>query len=75
MFNPTKYKIINEQRTQENKDRIDWTFFHLVLSTPPDQKKLKILLTRYRPSCGSHVQIGQFCVRIGYSPEWKSALI
>ncbi len=31
--------------TQENKHRIgsDWTFFHLVLSTPPDQKNLKIL--------------------------------
>ncbi len=31
--------------TQENKHRIgsDWTFFHLVLSTPPDQNKLKML--------------------------------
>ncbi len=31
--------------TQENKHRIgwDWTFFHLVLFAPPDQKKLKIL--------------------------------
>ncbi len=30
---------------QENKHGIgsDWTFFHLELSTPPDQKKLKIL--------------------------------
>ncbi len=29
--------------TQENKHRIELDFFHLVLSTPPDQNKVKIL--------------------------------
>ncbi len=39
------YTQLRPVSTQENKLRIgsDWTFFHLVLSTPPDQKKLKIL--------------------------------
>ena len=35
----------------------DWIFFHLVLSAPSDQKKLKILQPLYHPDCGSQVQI------------------
>ena len=33
-------------------------FFHLVLSTPPDQKKVEKTSTIYYPGCGSQVQTG-----------------
>ena len=36
----------------------NWTFFRLVLSTPPDQKKLKILQLFIIQGCGSQVQTG-----------------
>ncbi len=35
-----------------------WTFFHFVLSTPPDQKKVENTSTLYHPGCGSQVQTG-----------------
>ncbi len=55
--------------TQENKDRIGLGFFHLVLWTPPDQEKLKILqflIIRFGDQTGTerapkaHARV-QFC--------------
>ncbi len=41
--------VLRPVPTQENKHRIgsDRTFFHLVLSAPPDTKKLKILALQF----------------------------
>ncbi len=64
----------------------DWSFFHLVLSAPPDQK-VENTSTLYHPGCGSnrnrklvpkaHARV-QYCsnpVRSdAYFPEWKPAL-
>ncbi len=35
-----------------------WTFFHLVLSAPPDQKTVENTSTLYHLGCGSQVQTG-----------------
>ena len=69
--------------------KLDWTFFHLVLSTLPDQNKLKILqlyISSWLQITGSHWnrKFGpKICAYVlfcsnpvrshAYFPEWKSA--
>ncbi len=43
-------------RWHSGKQASDWTFFHLVLSAPPDQKTVENSSTLYHPGCGSQVQ-------------------
>ena len=50
----------------------DLTFFHLVLSTPPDKKKVENTSTLYHPACGSQEQKTDPVRSHAYFPECKS---